>query len=115
VNEGNSVSRKLPDNVARDVDVVLDPLGGETQESAIMWRRHLPAPLIAISSTEMLKKSFGLPAILRAVTAAAKDKDHRILALQFGELPVFAGVIGKFVIGELTSWNNVRSHMNFLG
>ena len=39
--------------------------------------------------TMQLKESFGLPAILRAVTAAAKDKDHRILALQFGELPVF--------------------------
>jgi hypothetical protein len=30
--------------------------------------------------------------------------------LQFGELPVFRGVVGKLIVGEDSPWNNVRAH-----
>src|SRR6202034_1240289 len=35
-----------------------------------------------------------------------------VLSLQFGEFPVLRGVVGKFVVGEGSPWNNVRSHLN---
>ena len=38
-----------------------------------------------------------------------------MLALQFGELPAFRRVVGKFVVGENGSRNNVRSHMKSSG
>ena len=34
-----------------------------------------------------------------------------MLSLQFGELPVFRGVVGKLIVGEDRPGNNVRSHM----
>ena len=52
-----------------------------------------------------------LPAVLRAETSATKDENHWILSLQFGELPAFRGVIGKLIVGEVSPWNNVSSHM----
>ena len=57
------------------------------------------------------KKPVSLSTVLGAVAAAAEDKHHRMLALQLGELPAFRRVVGKFVVGENGSWNNVRSHM----
>ena len=33
-----------------------------------------------------------------------------MLALQFGELPALRGVVGKFVVGEDRSGNDVGSH-----
>ncbi len=52
-----------------------------------------------------------LPAILWTVTAAAEDENHWMLSLQFGEPPTLRCVIGKFVIGEYSPGNNIRSHM----
>jgi hypothetical protein len=57
-----------------------------------------------------LNESFRLPAVLGAETAAAEDKNHWMLCLQFGELPAFRGVVGKLIVGEDSPWNNVRSH-----
>jgi hypothetical protein len=45
-------------------------------------------------------KQFRLAAILRAETAAAEDENHGMWSLQLGELAMFAGVVGKFVVGE---------------
>src|SRR6266699_4342604 len=56
-------------------------------------------------------KPFSLPAVLGAETSATEDEDHRMLSLQFGELPAFRGVVGKLVVGEYSPWNNVGSHM----
>jgi hypothetical protein len=56
------------------------------------------------------KKPFSLSAVLGAETTAAEDKDHRMLALQLGEPPVLRRVVGKLVIWEHGSWNDVRSH-----
>ena len=68
-------------------------------------------PAIAnLHLTVEFKKPFSLSAVLGAETAAAEDKDHRMLALQFGELPALRRVVGKFVVWENGSWNNVRSH-----
>jgi hypothetical protein len=64
-----------------------------------------------LNLTMEFKKQLGLPAVLRAETAAAEDEHHGMLALQLGELPVFRRVVGKFVVGEDGPWNNVRSHM----
>jgi hypothetical protein len=53
---------------------------------------------------------FSLPAILGAKPSAAEDQNHWMLSLEVGELPAFRGVIGKLIVGEDGSWNNVRSH-----
>src|SRR6516164_3209122 len=58
-----------------------------------------------------LNKPFSVPAILRAETSAAEDENHWVSSLQFGELPTFRGVIGKFIVGEDCPGNNVRSHI----
>ena len=68
------------------------------------------AAIANLHVTMELKKPFSLSAVLGAETAAAEDKDHRMLALQFGELPALRRVVGKFVVWENGSWNNVRSH-----
>jgi hypothetical protein len=34
-----------------------------------------------------------------------------MLSLQIGELPALCGVVGKPVVGEDGSWNDVRSHL----
>jgi len=55
---------------------------------------------------------FGLTAVFGAEASAAEDDDQGMLALQFGELPMFSGVVGKFSRGRwrlercrLASWN----------
>ena len=68
------------------------------------------AAIANLHLTMKFEKSFGLSAVLGAEPAAAEDEDHRMLALQFRELPVFRRVVGKFVVGENGPWNNVRSH-----
>jgi hypothetical protein len=62
--------------------------------------------------TVELNESFRLPAVLGTETSPAEDEDHWMLSLQIGELPMFRSVIGKLVVGERSSWNNVRSHIN---
>jgi hypothetical protein len=62
--------------------------------------------------TMEFKKPFSLSAVLGAETAAAENEDHRVLALQLGELPVFPGVIRKLVVGEDSPGNDVVSHRN---
>src|SRR5258705_4290721 len=57
-----------------------------------------------------LNKQFSLPAVLWAETAAAEDEKHGISSLQFGEFSPFRGVVGKFIIGEDSPRNDVRSH-----
>jgi hypothetical protein len=47
-----------------------------------------------------LSKPFMLPPVLGAVTTAAEDENHRILSLQFRELPAFSGMVGKLIVGE---------------
>jgi hypothetical protein len=68
----------------------------------------------AIANFELMvefNKPLRLPAILGAEPPAAEDENHWMLSLQFGELPAFCGVVGKFIVGEDSPWNNVRSHM----
>jgi hypothetical protein len=60
--------------------------------------------------TMELYQPLRLPAVLRSITAAAQDEDHRILALQLGELPAFGGLVGQLVIGEDGSGNDVSAH-----
>src|ERR1700675_4143874 len=56
-------------------------------------------------------KPFCLPAVLGAESSAAKDENHWVWSLQFGELPAFRGVIGKLIVGEDRPGNNGRSHI----
>jgi hypothetical protein len=56
-------------------------------------------------------KPFSLSAVLWAEASAAEDKNHWVLSLQFGELPVSRGVIGKLVVGEDSPWDNVGPHV----
>jgi hypothetical protein len=57
-----------------------------------------------------LDQQLGLSAVLGAIASAAEHENHRMLPLQFGELPAFRGVVGKLVVGEDGSGDNVRSH-----
>src|SRR5271163_3043118 len=59
-----------------------------------------------------LNKQLSLPAVLGAESSAAEHENHGMLSLQFGEFPVFRGVVGKFIVREDSSWNRVRSHIN---
>jgi hypothetical protein len=63
-----------------------------------------------LNLTMELDKSFSLSAVLGAVPSATEDENHRMLALQFGKLPALRGVVGQFVVGEDSPWNNVSSH-----
>src|SRR6266851_7609722 len=62
-----------------------------------------------------LNQPFRLPAVLGSVTPAAKDEDHGVLSLQFGELSVFRGVVGQLIVGEESLWNGVRAHRKSSG
>jgi hypothetical protein len=69
----------------------------------------------AISNLELTmecNKPFRLPAVLGAESSAAQDENDGVLSLEFGELPAFRGVVGKPIVGEYISWNNVRSHIS---
>jgi hypothetical protein len=61
--------------------------------------------------TMELNKPFSVPPILGAETSAAEDENHWVWSLQFGELSMFRGVIGKLIVGEDGPRNNVRSHI----
>jgi hypothetical protein len=50
--------------------------------------------------TMEFNKTFSLPAVFGAETSAAKDKNHWMLFLQFGELAAFRCVVGKLIVGE---------------
>jgi hypothetical protein len=54
-----------------------------------------------------LKESFVLPAILGTKAAAAENQNHRMLSLELRELPTLRGPVGKFVVREYSSCNNV--------
>src|SRR4051812_38997089 len=45
-----------------------------------------------------------------AVATAAEDENHGMWALQFGELPALRNVVGKLIVGEDGSRNNVESY-----
>jgi len=60
--------------------------------------------------TMELNQPFRLSAVLGSVTPAAEDEDHWMGSLQFGELPVFRGMVGQLIVGEDSPWNDVRAH-----
>src|SRR5271170_3932053 len=64
--------------------------------------------------TMELNQSFRLPAIFGAETTAAEDKNHRVWSLQVGELSAFGAMVGKLVVGEDGSRNDVSSHLRIL-
>jgi hypothetical protein len=115
-------------SIFRDVEILLDntPSVGEerpvgTDSASIFTRlsnivranRDKPA----IGNLELAmkyNKPFGLASILGAETSAAKDENQWMLSLQFGKLSALCGMVGKLVVGEDSSWNNVRSHIKTL-
>jgi hypothetical protein len=56
-------------------------------------------------------KAFSLSAVFGAEASAAENKHHWMWSLQFGQLPVLRGVVGKLIVGEDGAWNNVGSHV----
>src|SRR3984893_7734797 len=79
-----------------------DRVGADCDQPAIA---HLELPV-------ELHEPFSLPAVLGAVAPAAEYENHWIVPLQFGQLAVFRGVVGKLVIEEDSPRNNVRSHVH---
>src|SRR5213594_268684 len=69
------------------------------------------AAIANLDLTMELNKSFSLPPVFRAETSAAEDENHRVLSLQFGELPPLSGMVGELIVGEDARWNNISSHM----
>jgi hypothetical protein len=91
-----------------DVEVYLDftPRVGEerpvgTDSCAIFIRlrdivgadRDQPA-IGNLEFTMELNQPFRLSAVFGSVATAAEDEDHGVVSLQFGELPVFRGMVG---------------------
>ena len=108
-----------------DVEVLLNdtprvgeesPVGADSaaifirQSDIVGANRDKPA-IGNLELTMEFSKPFRLPAVLGLETSAAEDENHRMLSLQFGELPAFCGVVGKLIVGEDNPWNNVRSHI----
>jgi hypothetical protein len=58
------------------------------------------AAIANLNLTMKVNQPFGLPAILRAISSPAEDQNHGMRALEFGEFPVFSGVVGKLIVGE---------------
>ena len=97
-----------------DVEILLDdtprvreegPMSADTAAifvrlSDVVGTDRDKAAIANLHLTMEFKKPFSLSAVLGAETAAAEDEDHRMLALQLGELPAFRRVVGKFVVGE---------------
>jgi hypothetical protein len=61
-----------------------------------------------------LNEAFGLAAILGAESSAAKDENHGMRSLEFGEFAVLRGVVRKFIVGEGRPGNDVGSHGKIL-
>ena len=58
------------------------------------------------------QQPFSLTTVFRTEPPAAKDKYHRILALQLGQLSMLAGVVAELIIRENSSLYDVWSHLN---
>jgi hypothetical protein len=57
-------------------------------------------------------KPFGLPTVLGAISSPTEDENHRMLSLKIRELPPRPTVVGKLVVREVSSWNDVGSHID---
>ena len=108
-----------------DVEIFLDDAPGVGEErpvgadsAAILIRlsdivganRNQPA-IGDLELTMECNEPFSLPMVFGAETSAAEDENHWMFSLQFRELPAFRGVVGKLIVREDRSWNNVRSHI----
>jgi len=69
------------------------------------------AAIANLELTMELNQPFSLPALFGAEASPAEDENHRVLSLQFGELPALSAIVGKFIVGEDSPRNNVRSHL----
>ena len=69
-------------------------------------------PAIAdLHLTMELQQTFCLTAIFWAEGAAAKDKHHRMLSLQFGEFAMLGGMVSQFIVGKNSPGYDVGSHV----
>jgi hypothetical protein len=80
---------------------LIDVVGADRDELAIA----------NLDLTVELNQPLRLTAVLGSITAAAQDENHRVVALQLGELPAFCGVVGQLVIWEDGSGNDVCAHV----
>ena len=62
-----------------------------------------------------LDEEFRLAAVFGTETSAGEDENHGMGALEVGELAVFGGVVGEFVVWECGAGNDVGSHVNTSG
>src|SRR6266403_5291827 len=54
------------------------------------------AAIANLELTMELNQPFSLPALFGAEASPAEPENHRVLSLQFGELPALRAVVGKF-------------------
>jgi hypothetical protein len=78
-----------------------DGVSSDCNESAICY----------LEFTVELNKTLMLSPLFWAEAAATEDKNHRIRPLEFRELPALGAVVGKLIIGEDGTWNNIISHL----
>jgi hypothetical protein len=97
-------------SVGEERPVGPDPTAIFTRLSNIVGADCDKSAIANLELTMELNQPFSLPAVFGAEASPAEDENHRVLSLQFGELPPLSGVVGKLIVGEDSPWNNVRSH-----
>src|SRR5262245_59815883 len=103
LNDAPRVGQKRPvstDSAAKFIGLS-DIVGADRDQPAVS-NFHL---------TMELNETFVLAPIFGTETPAAENENHRMLFLQFGELPSFCGVVGKFIVGKDRPRSHVRSHV----
>jgi hypothetical protein len=69
-------------------------------------------PIISnLQFTMKLNQAFRVPPFLGAKTSTAQPDDHRVLSLQFGELPALCCLVGEFVVRKDRSGNDNGSYV----
>jgi hypothetical protein len=101
-----------PPRVGEERPVGVDSAAKFVRASDVVGADRDELAITNFDFTMELNQPLRLPAVLGSIAAAAQDEDHRILALELGELPASGGVVGQLVIGEDGSGNDVSAHEN---
>jgi len=101
-----------PSRIGEEGPVGADPAAIFVRASDVVGADRDEPAVADLELTMELNQPLRLPAVLGSITAAAQDENHRVVALQLGELPAFRRVVGQLVIREDGSGNDVSAHFN---